>query len=526
MANRQELGIIRGARSGDSSAQLELGKRYLFGSAGLPQSAPTALHWLARASQQGCAEAWLLIGAHIPFEAARHGVPAPLQWYERAYDAGLAQAGLVFAQLVLASDQTEGAPLRDKALRALALAARAGLADAQWLLAQQSGADVAPCPEPGSAADLAAGSQPQSASARWLAQAADNGVPAALHMLTEQAWKEGDWAAFLQRALPMARLLADDREADAGEHKQTQITPQEVLLLSRCVQALGNPALVHDAGPAEIDRFGELAAAGGDRAAQLALGLRLARMDGNGARMQAGIGSANFKRAIRWLTQAGEQGLAEAWFALSRIYVKPEFSQRSVLQAQSYLERAADMGHSAAQLECGIYAWRTRRDGDNHDVRAAYWLLKAAAQGCLEAEAALRKIAPDAGPVQWAGPLEPQVLQELGYSQPLLAARLELAACFKLSRAEALLLDMNAADLGHCLLVDISASYGRSKRRLVLLRTTRERRVLDRIMKVFDGVDCSLAGREGNYRQRLYRLKTCLAHMRPDPGPGHRLLPA
>jgi hypothetical protein len=60
----------------------------------------------------------------------------------------------------------------------------------------------------------------------------------------------------------------------------------------------------------------------------------------------------------------------------------------------------------------------------------------------------------------------------------------------------------------------------------VLLRTTRERRVLDRIMKVFDGVDCSLTGREGNYRQRLYRLKTCLAHMRPDPGPGHRLLPA
>eukprot|EP01034_Spumella_vulgaris_P029488 gene29488-36550_t len=85
------------------------------------------------------------------------------------------------------------------------------------------------------------------------------------------------------------------------------------------------------------------------------------------------------KRAIRWLTQAGEQGLAEAWFALSRIYIKPEFSQRSVSEAQACLERAADMGHSAAQLECGIHAWRTRRGGEENDVRAAYWLQKAGA---------------------------------------------------------------------------------------------------------------------------------------------------
>ena len=46
MANREELLIIRSARAGQPQAQLALGKRYLFGSTNLPQSHPTALHWL------------------------------------------------------------------------------------------------------------------------------------------------------------------------------------------------------------------------------------------------------------------------------------------------------------------------------------------------------------------------------------------------------------------------------------------------------------------------------------------------
>ena len=76
MANREELAIIRGARSGHADAQLALGKRYLFGSAGLPRSLPTALHWLDRAARQGCAESCELIGSHIPLDLARvHATP-------------------------------------------------------------------------------------------------------------------------------------------------------------------------------------------------------------------------------------------------------------------------------------------------------------------------------------------------------------------------------------------------------------------------------------------------------------------
>ena len=89
-------------------------------------------------------------------------------------------------------------------------------------------------------------------------------------------------------------------------------------------------------------------------------------------------------------------------------------------------------------------------------------------------------------------------------------ARIELAALFGLSRAEALLLDLNSADQGHCLLVDIRANYGRSKRYLILLETGQERQALDRIARLFEDVDCGVNGPEGNYRQRLYRLKSLL----------------
>ena len=81
---------------------------------------------------------------------------------------------------------------------------------------------------------------------------------------------------------------------------------------------------------------------------------------------------------------------------------------------------------------------------------------------------------------------------------------------FGLNRAEALLLDIGQADHGHCLVIDIRASYGRSKRRLALVETAQQRHALERIVALFDKIDCGLAGPEGNYRQRLYRLKTLL----------------
>jgi TPR repeat protein len=510
MANREELAIIRSARAGHAQAQLELGKLYLFGSAGLPKSLPTALHWLDRAAQQDCADAWQLIGSHIPLELAQQSQRPVAAWYERAWEDGIARAALVYAQLVLGQSGAPRPGACDKAVRALEEAAQAGFAEAQWLLARQHGAAgdaarAAPPPAVCAAPPAAAPAPTQ----RWLRRAAESGVAEARFALLEQEWETGQHAGYLARALPLARTLV--QAAEARGRAGPRLAPDEVKLLSRCARLATAGAAAHDLAAAELQRFWELAAAEHDRHAQLAVGLWYARMQVDGKRVTAGAGSANFKKAIRWLTLAGEQGLAEAWYALSRIYVKPEFSQRNVSDAQKYLERAAEMGYRNAQLECGLNAWRARRENENNDVRAVYWLQQAAAQGCAEAAAALFKIAPrpDAPAFTETGQLA-VAAPNLAPTHPLLAARLELAALFSLTRAEALLLDVKAADRGHCLVIDIRASYGRSKRRLVLVATAQERQALDRLVRVFDNIDCGPAGPEGNYRQRLYRLRTLL----------------
>jgi TPR repeat protein len=514
MANREELLIIRAARAGQAAAQLSLGKRYLFGGSGLPKSLPTALYWLDRAAHQDEKDAWLLIGSHVPFETAQQS-PQPSKlcvWYERAYDAGVAQAGLVLAKLVLA--QVKGAvseSMRSKALRALQTAAQAGIAEAQWLLAQH----VRP-PPTDTPSDVPAMVKEQAvmesdASSRidndvmleWATRAAQSGVTEARHALADHAWATRDYRDFVRWAVPLAREFAS--RCAASDAALRPPDSHELNLLSRCADAMFMSA---DQDPGEAVRFWECAARAGERNAQFSLGLWFARMDVAGRRVPRIPGTANYKKSIRWLSLAAEQGVADAWYALSRIYLKPECSQRNLVEAQRYLERAAEAGHAPAQLELGITAWRTRRDQESKDVRAVYWLQKASAQGSAEARALLAKIAGCAASAAWAQDALRRLTRESASTYPLLAARLELAALFGLSRPEALLLDPKAADCGHCLLIDIRSRHRHSKRRLILLQTGEERQALDRLVRPFEYVDCGPEGPEGNYRQRLYRLRT------------------
>ncbi|MQR00283.1 tetratricopeptide repeat protein [Glaciimonas soli] len=542
MAKREDLAIIRAARAGQGAAQLALGKRYLFGGNGLPQSLPTALHWLDRAAQQQEAEAWIMIGSHIPLEIAR-GASNPLDlctWYERAFDAGVMQAGLVLAQLVLNCNALVHSHVhqrpalkafREKAMKALAAAAHAGIAEAQWLLAQYSSKldDAKATPkldhlaDDGHEVDHFAAPKEQGdgigsdggSTLEWTARAANAGVMQAQYSLAQISWDDEDMSVFLARALPLARTVMQQYSASLlqlhtpSDALARQLSSEQLLLLTRCAQALMAIADA-DADLNEMQQFLELAATADDKVAQLTLGLWYARMDINGERTTVGTGSANYKKAIRWLTAAGERGSADAWYALSQIYLKSEFSQRNLVDMLRHLEHAAEMGHSTAQLECGVSAWRNRREKLNNDVQAVYWLQKSAAQGREEAQVLLEKIADYPEAMAWALNAKQQLSRELINSYPFLTARIELAVLFGLSRPEALLLDLNQADRGHCLVVDIRADYARSKRRLVLIETGEQRQSLDRIVRLFEDVDCGPNGPEGNYRQRVYRFKAAL----------------
>ncbi|HEX2530618.1 MAG TPA: hypothetical protein VHK70_04020 [Burkholderiaceae bacterium] len=511
MATREELLIIRAARAGQASAQLALGKRYLFGGSGLPKSPATALYWLDRAAHQHERDAWVLIGSYVPFEVAQH-TTQPLRlsiWYERAFDEGLVRAGLVFAKLILQQDGNPVASVvRRKALAALEAAARADIAEAQWLLAQQL--DKAALPNVahdssttiGPAASLAV---TENTGRQWAIRAAESGVPQAQRALAEHAWAIADYPGFLRWALPLARRQA--KPAPTADAANRKLSAEDVSLFARCAQAM---LLSNRFDTAEIECFWELAASAGDRDAQCHLGLWFAKIDAAGKRIAGIPDVANYKKSIRWLTLAGVQGMAEAWYALSRIYLKPECSQRSLADAQRCLERAAEAGHCGAQLELGMADWRTRRGDPGREVRAAYWLLKAEAQGSADAKRMLAKITTPAIPAPWAQIAQDRLTRESRNLYPFLAARIDLAAVFGLSRPEALLLDLNRADRGHCLLVDIRAERPHSRRRMIPVRTVGERQALDRIAHLFENVDCGPDGPEGNYRQRLYRLRTLL----------------
>ena len=515
MANREELLIIRAARAGNAQAQLALGKRYLYGSVSLPQSHATALHWLEKAAEQNQQEAWMLIGEQVSFEtASQAGDPLRVAlWYERAFESSSARAGLVFAMLVFLSWERADPSLRQKSLRALQESAEAGIAEAQWVYSQQLGMhELLKTDNPHELSQAVRQRREQILD--WAGKAARGGVVDAQRALADYAWLHRDYTKFMFWALPMA--LEYDRRSLAPAAYRRSLGRQQRMLFTRCAQAL---MTLSDPNLSLIERYLKIAAEGGEPEAQLTLGLWIARMDADGKRVKNVPGVAHYKKSIRWLSEAAEQGKADAWFAISRIYLKPEFSRRSITESRRFLEMAANAGCLRAQVELGLVAWRARRLEPRADVRAVYWLQKAAGQGDAEARALLDKIAPPVRKPEWAAAARASFNRGVSSQYPFLAARVELAYWFGLSRAEALLINVETADHGHCLEVDIREVHPRSRRRLVQVQTGDQRQALERASRMFDIADVQgELGPEGNYRQRLYRFRSLIAQQRTQPG--------
>ncbi|OWY28616.1 tetratricopeptide repeat protein [Herbaspirillum robiniae] len=514
MATREELAFIKAARAGESKAQLALGSRYLHGGNGLPRSNGTAFYWLRRAAQQGVDDAWMMIGRNIPYEQVKD-LSAPTEaavWYEKAFHAGVAQAGLTFARLVLDNAGQFDGNSHARAIGALSFLAGQGDHQAQWLLAQQM--QRAGQGE-GGANDRLKAAMPEGGfrlEERLIAEAAHAGVEQAQYALLDKAWSRSDYDAFANGAAPLAARLRErnaaaiaQMERDVDVTSAVSLSAEEATLLLRFAQ-WGLHERQPD--PDEAGRLLELAALAGNVEARYELGLLCAKMDHDGNRVFMDQGLANFKKAISWLTLAGDGGSAPAWHALARIYSRSIYSQRNLNVALQYLERAADMGLVEAQYEFAQISWRNRRDDKFNDVRALYWWQKAAEQGDQNAKQALEDFAPRPRADNWAVAAMAQLSDKLRNANPFLSARVELAATFGLTKAEALLIDVKNADYGHCLVVDICDYYARSKRRLVTIATEAQRSTLNRICRLFGDVDCSFSGMEGNYRQRQYRLKT------------------
>ncbi len=515
MANRDDLAIIKAARTGAATAQLALGSRYFSGGSGLPQSTGTAFYWLERSARQGLVDAWMMLGQHVPYEVVTT-MPRPYEaatWYEKAFDSGVVKAGLVFARLVLDNAKHFGVGAKKKAIDTLRMLAEKDDHDAQWLLAKQiqlaggavpadEGSDIIRLPHIAQFED------------QWVQKAAEAGIEDAQYSLLEKAWLKSEFAAFVQGAAPVAdRLLWKNRKAlaqldkDAVVTAAVQLDHQQTRLLLRLAQLLLN---LDSADLARIQRILELAALAGLPEANYELGLLHARINHEGERIFPAQGLANYNKAIPWLIAAAHGGHAASWHALSRIYSKSEYSQRNLDIAKTYLERAAEMGLANAQFEYAKNAWRNRRDDPLNGIRALHWWQKAQEQGHAEARLSLREFSARPDQHTWAMIAFGRLTPRLKNAHPFLSARVELASIFGLTRPETLLIDVRRADHGHCLEVDICRHHARSKRRLILIENREQRSTLNRIVRLFGDVDCSYDGPEGNYRQRRYKLKSLL----------------
>jgi TPR repeat protein len=372
MATHEELTLIRDARLGKTAAQLDLGARYLNGSAALPKNLEAAMHWLGCAAQQGSIEACTLIAQHIPLDCAlaAHDATTLAVWFEQAFDAGITEAGLLFAKLVLQERDVEAAAdLQERALAALHTAAHCGSHEAQWLWAGQ----------------LRRRGGCESTALAWETRAAQRGLETARLALAEQAWAQGDHDNFLAWALPPARA-ARNTAVDKGPGA---LSPGQVRALARCAETLASrPASCER----DIRTFWECAAACGDVRAQLQLGLWLAGMRADCEPSLHGPALPDYDMAAQWLVMAGRQGATDAWYALSRLYGSARHARPNAKLQRHYRHKAAELGHRRAQYECGIHAWGGGEGRASSMMRALYWLELASAQGCTASGEMLRKI--------------------------------------------------------------------------------------------------------------------------------------
>jgi len=244
--------------------------------------------------------------------------------------------------------------------------------------------------------------------------------------------------------------------------------------------------------------------------AKLTLGLRLAQLDGRHTKSNASL-----KKAAHWLELAAKDGDRDAWYALGEIYRRPQFSGYNASESDRCFDRAADLGHAAAQLRKGANLWRKREKSEEkvRGLQASYWVWQAHQQGVAEAKDLLSKIlkvCPNPKSNEWfelAQYAERAINHHAEYKLDedwlLLCHRIIIANQFNLSKAELLLCEVGQLQHEHCVAVDIRWKLPKILPRLIQIDTIQQRRTLLAAGKAFTGAQLDI---EGNLRQRRYRF--------------------
>jgi TPR repeat protein len=532
MASREFLKIMKLARSGDALAQQKIGHIYMLGDDGVPKNSQNALLWLEKASVSigFNEEIFNFVADHLELTINLSSSQAPFAW------------------------------------KCLLLAANAGHTRARWMMAQAI-SQFAPQKNQISETPITALAFAQMSEKNW----SDAGGLESFRTLAHRYLEElADLSSFNEQASAkklLAQCLQDGRLGTLDVDRSKKIiaslaTQSNDLGLSsllslgfsfnQCIDASLVPALKmhlpsllsnkkhqHDYLPIywaawqQLQNVNalEIAAELGHVPAQLAMGLRLAKLDsivdeaiGNdkndsfATEAKTNSGNARLKRAVYWLKLAANAGEREAWYALGLINRMPQYSGYSAEDSDAFFDKAADLGHPQAQYRKGAALWRKRAQLSEpvEGLQASYWVWHASQQGVTEAQELLFKIMEshsDPKTNDWH-PLASAVAQAITESSHrftgeilLMCHRVIVANQLNLSKAELLLADISAIQHEHGAVVDIRAELPRSTPRLILIETLEQRKALMMASKAFANAELSNSLDEGNLRQRRYRLE-------------------
>ncbi len=532
MASREFLKIMKLARSGDALAQQKIGHIYMLGDDGVPKNPQNSLLWLEKAS-------------------------VSIGFNEEIFNFVADQLELT---INLSSSQ---APF---AWKCLLLAANAGHTRARWLMAQAI-SQFTPQTNQISETPITALAFAQMSEKNW----GDAGGLESFRTLAHRYLEElADLSSFNEQASAkklLAQCLQDGRlgtlDVDRSKKIIASLATQSNDIGLSSLLSLGFsfnqgidaslvPALkmhlpsllnnkkhqqehlpIYWAAWQQLQNTDalEIAAELGHVPAQLAMGLRLAKLDitvdevinteedkNKEIESKTNSGNARLKRAVYWLKLAANQGEREAWYALGLISRMPQYSGYSAEDSDTYFDKAADLGHPQAQYRKGAALWRKRAQlsEEVEGLQASYWVWHATQQGVTEAQELLFKIMeshanPKTNDWHQLASAVAQAMIENSHRFTgeilLMCHRVIVANQLNLSKAELLLANIAAIQHEHGAVVDIRAELPRSTPRLILIETLEQRKALMMASKAFANAELSNSLDEGNLRQRRYRLE-------------------
>lgn len=527
MASREFLKIMKSARLGDVLAQQKIGQIYMLGEAGTPKNIPNALLWLEKSSVTigFSSDIFNFLADHLDLSVALMSSQASFAWkcLSLAANAGHTQARWLIAQSFSGAQSTSNISGINSSVIAFSQ-----LTEKDWIdlggleplkkLAHRYLEELA---------DLSSFKE-QTSAKKLLALCLEDGRLGTLDV--ERSKKIMASLASQSNDLGLTSLLSVS-SLTANAFDQSLIPALQLhlpTLLSNKKHSLEHLP-IYWAGWQQLQNVEalEIAAELGHVPAQLALGLRLAKLDvsanlvGDDSSVvdnSTHSGNARLKRAVYWLKLAANQGERDAWYALGLINRMPQYSGYSAEDSDAYFDKAADLGHPQAQYRKGSSLWRKRSQlsEDIEGLQASYWVWHASQQGVVEAKELLVKIMeshPDSSKNNFFG-LATGVIKALNESTHrfsgemlLMCHRVLVANQLNLSKAELLLADIPAIQHEHGAVIDIRNELPRSTPKLILIETLEQRKALMMSSKVFATAQNSSSFDEGNLRQRRYRLE-------------------